>query len=221
MKTILAIHIATGVISVLAGAATLTFRKGERAHRTAGSVFFVAMVILGATIAGVGKDVGNIFPAGLTIYLVLTGWVSARRRDKEVGVFEIAAFAVAIVCAIGMAGSMAYIASGAQEPMNPYVVPVGFTVSGAIALAALGDLSVVLRRGISGVQRVARHLWRMCFGLVLAVGSFAAIGSKVLPPAVPRVQLFFASMGLILIVMFFWLVRVLFTGWLKRHPHLH
>jgi len=41
---------------------------------------------------------------------------------------------------------------------------------------------VILRGGLVGAQRVARHLWRMCFGLFIAVGSFAAQGSTVLPP---------------------------------------
>lgn len=217
MQTVLAIHIASGALSVLTGAAALASRKGGTAHRALGTVYFASMMILGATIAFVGKDFGNIFPAGLTIYLVLTGWVSARRGDNESGAFEVAAFGVAIVCAIGMALSMAYIASGGREADNPYVVRVGYTISAAMALAALGDLSVVLRRGVSGAQRIARHLWRMCFGLVIAVGSFAAIGSKALPPAVPSVPLVFGSMGVVLILMVYWLARVLFTRWLSHN----
>jgi hypothetical protein len=93
---------------------------------------------------------------------------------------------------------------------------VGFAISGAITLAALGDLSVVLRRGVSGAQRIARHLWRMCFGLLIAVGSFAAQGSDALPSAVRGPELLFSSMILVLVVMVYWLVRVLVTDWRPR-----
>jgi hypothetical protein len=31
---------------------------------------------------------------------------------------------------------------------------------------------MLLRGGVVGTQRVARHLWRMCFGLFIAAGSF-------------------------------------------------
>ena len=39
-------------------------------------------------------------------------------------------------------------------------------------LAAIGDLRMLLRGGISGTSRITRHLWRMCYGLFIATGSF-------------------------------------------------
>lgn len=217
MQTILAIHIATGALSVLAGAAALTFRKGETPHRTAGTIFVVAMTIMATTAAVVGvSNPGNTVAGTLTIYAVVTGWVTARRRDKEAGVFEIAAFFVAVACAIGGFSSAYLIASGAKEPENPFILNATISISTVMALAALGDLSVVLRRGLAGRQRIARHLWRMCFGLVIAVGSFAAQGSKALPPDVPAAEFLLSSILLVVAIMGFWLARVLLTGWLKR-----
>jgi hypothetical protein len=58
----------------------------------------------------------------------------------------------------------------------------------------------------------------MCFGLLIAVGSFAAQGAEALPPIVPRGEMLLASMVVVLSVMFYWLVRVLFTGWRTRAP---
>jgi peptidoglycan/LPS O-acetylase OafA/YrhL len=84
-----------------------------------------------------------------------------------------------------------------------------------MVLAAIGDLSVILRRGIAGTKRIARHLWRMCFGMFIAVGSFAAQGAKILPPGV-GLWVLLASMLLILSLMLYWLVRVLFTRWYER-----
>ena len=70
----------------------------------------------------------------------------------------------------------------------------------------------ILRFGAPrGVQRLRRHLWRMCFALFIAAGSFFSIRervAKILPQpfttgpmrALPIVLLFGA--------MFFWLWRV-------------
>ena len=53
-------------------------------------------------------------------------------------------------------------------------VPVGmsFFMGSVMLLAAAGDLRMLLRSGLFGAQRIARHLWRMCFGLFIAAGSF-------------------------------------------------
>ncbi len=219
MLAILPIHIAAGTLSVLAGATALILRKGGKAHRTAGSVFVVSMVIMAATAAWVGmEDPGNAVAGTLTIYAVVTAWVTARRKDERAGAFEIAAFTVAALCAIGGFWSAYLIASGAKEAANPYIVFATPFISSVMALAALGDLSVVLRRGIAGAQRIARHLWRMCFGLLIAVGSFAAQGAEALPAALPRGELLLASMLVVLAVMAYWSVRVLFTGWRAQKP---
>jgi hypothetical protein len=213
MPVLLAVHIAAGATSVLTGAAALIFRKGGRAHRTAGSVFVAAMAIMALTAAALGRDVGNIVAAGMTIYFVATAWVTARRGDRQAGWFEIAAFVAVLAFAIGGFWSAYLVASGLKPAANPYIVHATLFVSSAMALAAIGDLSVALRRGLSGAQRVARHLWRMCFGLLIAVGSFAAQGADALAPIVPGLQLLLGAMGLVLIVMLYWLARVLFTRW--------
>ena len=213
---ILPIHIAAGTLGVLAGAAALLLCKGGIGHRTAGSVFIVTMIILGATAAALGRDVSNALAGGMTIYMVATGWMAGRRRDQQAGLFEIGAFSVAILCGIGLTAGAVLLATGARKADNPFIIPVSFLLSGAVVLAALGDLSVVLRRGLSGAQRIARHLWRMCFGLFIATGSFTAQGASVLPRGVPRQQLLLGAMILVLGVMLYWLVRVLATGWKPR-----
>jgi integrase len=44
---------------------------------------------------------------------------------------------------------------------------------GTVALlCAAGDVRVLLRGGLSGTQRLVRHLWRICFGWFIATISF-------------------------------------------------
>src|SRR5204863_4774530 len=137
-----------------------------------------------------------------------TAWMAGGRRDGETGAVEMGACVVGLALAILMAMGAYALASGAMKAPNPFFPYVLYGFTGVMALAALSDLSVTLRSGLVGAQRVARHLWRMCWGLFISVGSFAAQGGRILPPAV-RGDVLLASMVIVLSVMLFWLVRVL------------
>ena len=49
-----------------------------------------------------------------------------------------------------------------------------FFLNTVFLLAAIGDARMIRAGGIQGTRRIARHLWRMCFGLFIASGSFVA-----------------------------------------------
>lgn len=72
---------------------------------------------------------------------------------------------------------------------------------------------MLVRGGVFGVQRIVRHLWRMCFGLFIATGSFfLGQGSKVFPAFVVRTNVLIIPAILPLILLTFWLLRVRFTN---------
>jgi len=50
---------------------------------------------------------------------------------------------------------------------------------------------MLVRGGVSGRQRVVRHLWRMCFGLFIATGSFFIGQPQVFPAFIRRTNLLF------------------------------
>src|SRR5437773_11478531 len=94
-------------------------------------------------------------------------------------------------------------------------------------LAAAGDVRMLVRGGVAGVKRISRHLWRMCFGLFIAAGSFFFGGSnaplsllstvglgKYLSPAFSNTTLSSVLTILPLISLIFWLVRV---GFIHAH----
>ena len=83
---------------------------------------------------------------------------------------------------------------------------------------------MLLRGGVFGAQRIARHLWRMCFGLFIAAGSFffgpsnrplrllSSVGiGQHLPAALFSTYLYLVLTLLPLILLLFWLFRVRFT----------
>lgn len=211
----LLIHIAAGLIAVLSGAAALGLRKGSPPHRVSGRVFVLAMIATGASGAYVAFFLPQMitFLAGLfTCYLVLSGWRAARAQGGA-GPAEIIAILAAL--SIGTSGVFFGLeALGSEDGLKdgfsagPY-----FFFGGLALLAAILDGSVLIRRGVTGAQRVARHLWRMCFALFIAAGSlFTGPGAEAFPEALQGSPLLSAPELIILGLMLFWLTRVLLAG---------
>ena len=205
---LMGIHIAAGILALPAGAAAAAARKGGTLHARAGTWFVGSMLVLGVTAAILepfraqpGSPINGI----IVCYFVATSWVAARRRDGVSGRFEIAAGAAAL----GMAALVIWGAlNGATTPAGPGPV---FVIGGLLLVGGLGDLNAVLRGKLGPAQRLARHLWRMCFAFFIATGSFFLGQQDVLPAAVrgsPVLLLLgFAPFG----IMVFWLVRIRFA----------
>lgn len=206
------VHAAAGFAGLLSGAAALVARKGSRPHRLAGNIFVAAMIFTGvsAVYLGLTRDqTGNAVGGVLVVYMLATAWVAAKRRDNESGLFEIAAFALA---ATGAVATFFATVTALQDGTALLGGIPGFIMAGVIALTAAMDLSVILRRGIAGKQRIARHLWRMHLGFFAAAGSFFPGQLQFFPEAVQDVKpviLLFIPAFSILVLMLYWLARVL------------
>jgi hypothetical protein len=203
---IMGVHIAGGLIALASGAIAIAFRKGGSIHASAGTWFCAAMLVLGVTAAILepfrevpGSPVGGI----MVCYFVITAWMTARRRDGEAGWIE----KLACAAALGLAALMAWGGlTGATTPAGPGPV---FALAGVCLLAGLLDLNAILRK-LSPVQRISRHLWRMCFAFFIATGSFFLGQQDVLPRAVRGSPLLFVLAFAPFAVMAFWLVRLRF-----------
>ena len=212
---ILVIHICAGLLGLLSGAAAMSFRKGSHRHRMAGNVFFISMLSLSvsaAYLAFMKHQMPNVFGGVLTFYLVATAWVTARRRDGETGIFDLVALLVAL--AVG-AAIVTYGFKVANSPTGPKDgIPVGmyFFLGSVALLSAAGDLRMLVRGGLFGAHRITRHLWRMCFGLFIATGSFFIGQQQVFPAFLRKTNVLFLPAILPLILMIFWLIRVRFKN---------
>ena len=208
---LLFLHIGGGGAGIVSGSIALLAPKGERLHRFAGDVFVVSMLIMsgiGASVAPFLSDRPSTIAGIMTFYLVATAWMTVKREAGRIGAFEIGAFAVPLsVAAAGaiFAVMAAHSPTGkvdGEPPQSSYV----FMIVGG--LAAAFDLKVILRRGISGVPRIARHLWRMCVALFVAAGSFFLGQQQVLPASWRGSPALFLPELTILLLMIFWLLRV-------------
>jgi len=217
--TLLPIHIIAGLIAIAAGFVALYTVKGMKRHRKSGTVFVYAMLVLagtGATIAAIKSQPANVMGGLMSIYLVTTGVLTLRPRDEKMRVIDAASLAAAIALAFLSTRLAFEIARSPTGTMNG-VPPAPLFAFGAVAtLGAIGDLRVILARGLQGTQRIARHLWRMCFALFIASGSFFLGQAKVFPKPIRIIPLLAIPAFLPLLFLIYWLARVLFTKWYRK-----
>jgi hypothetical protein len=215
-KALLFLHIGGGSLGMLSGAAALVARKGSRRHAIAGTVFFasmLAMAAVGACVSpflptGVLHELPNTIAGIMAFYLVLTSWVAIRRKDGGIGNVEKAGLAIALTVFIA---GVSFILAAMNSPTGTIgdTPPQAFYVFALVGgIAAASDLKVILKGGISGPARIARHLWRMCTALTIATGSFFLGQQKFLPQALHGSPLLFIPVFAPLLVMAFWLVRI-------------
>jgi uncharacterized membrane protein len=219
MNMLLPIHVAAGALAIVFGFTALFVKKGGTIHRRGGMLFVYAMLVMAATAAMLefvqSAGVANLVAALLSIYFVGTALTTVRPPSRWTRVINIVALTGAVVLAL------ASIAGGLKSLNTPGLssggVPfrtigvMSFILGAVLLLSAAGDVRVMRAGMLRGGPRLARHLWRMCFALFIAAGSFFSIRArvaKILPEpfttgpmrALPILVLFGA--------MFYWLWRV-------------
>jgi hypothetical protein len=96
-----------------------------------------------------------------------------------------------------------------------------FIFASLALLAAAGDIRMLARGGVSGTQRLVRHLWRMCFALFFATGSFFLGQQQVFPAFIRNTNVLFIPAFLPLLLLIFWLIRVRFSNARKKMSMPH
>jgi len=229
-------HICAGTSGLLSGTAAMSFPKGSPRHIVAGKVFvasMLAMAVAAVYLAIVRHQPNNIGGGIITFYLIGTAWLTARRRDGGTSRFDWVVLLIPLVLGIlTWMNGIKVVRSGASSPDG---VPVGMTffMGSVMLLAAAGDLRMLAGGGVLGAKRIARHLWRMCFGLFIAAGSFflgpsnrplrllsAVRLGQHLPQALFSTTLYSILTILPLIMLIFWLVRVRFANAYKGSVQL-
>jgi hypothetical protein len=219
---LLMLHILGGSIGLLFGTFAIAVRKGSRLHRASGNVFTIAMLTLASSgffLAILKSQTGNIIGSIITFYMISTAWLAGRRTNT--GPVEWGALLV------GIGGAAAILTLAIHSVRNPGTAdpgaPVGmaFFMAAVLLLAASGDIRMLVRGQYSGRQRITRHLWRMCFGLFIATGSFF-LGQQQVFPAFLRGSIILTVLAVLPFpVMIYWLIRVRFKNAYKIQlpPH--
>jgi uncharacterized membrane protein len=219
MQLLLPIHIAAGGLAIVLGAVALVAKKGGTLHRRGGLLFVYAMLVMGfcASILGFLESPtdANVFTGLMTAYFVGTALTTVRPVSPWTRTINGVALTVVVGLALGT------IVSGVQAFNSPGLSPGGvpfrtigvmsFVLATVMILAAAGDVRI-LRFGMPrGGPRLARHLWRMCFALFIAAGSFFSIRErveKILPEPFTSGPMRLLPILLLFGAMFYWLWRV-------------
>ena len=216
MNFVLWTHIAAGLAAIPLGAVAVAARKGGPVHSQAGVGFAVSMLVLGITASMLAPfksppDLELTIGGIMVCYFVATAWMAARRRDGTTGKFEI----IACVAALAAAPVILWLATSGSGPMPAGRSP-GIVFAALCLIAGIGDLKAILRKKLSAGQRLARHLWRMCFAFFIATGSFFLGQQDVLPQAVRGSPWLFVLAFAPIAVMLLWLVRLRFAKAIAR-----
>jgi uncharacterized membrane protein len=207
----LAFHVGTAIVALVAGLIAIAVRKGGALHRRTGSVFVYAMIASGLAAVGISAYEGRSIGGGtLMIYMVFTALTAVKPlpnlgRSLDIGLM-LAALAFAVTTYLGAFAAL----DRPGKSLNG--VPAGMLFFlGTIALvAAIGDVRMIVAGGIQGTRRLARHIWRMCFGLFIATGSFSAqlVMMKFMPPQFRSMPVILLLGGGPLVVLLYWMWRV-------------
>jgi uncharacterized membrane protein len=154
-------HIFAGSLGLLSGTAAMFFRKGSRRHVLAGRVFVASMLtmaVLAVYLAIVRHQPNNLGGGVLTLYLIGTAWLTARRGDGETSRFDWVVLLIPLALGIlTWTNGLKVVRSGASSQDG---VPVGmnFFMGSVMLLAASGDVRMLVGGGVFGARRIARHL---------------------------------------------------------------
>jgi hypothetical protein len=200
----LGVHILGGAVAIVSGFTALFVGKGSTLHRGSGQVFVAAMVVLGLT----AVPLGNIGGGLMAVYFVVTAFTTMRpfSRNLDIGLmlFALAFGLLSIADGTGtlLEGQMAK--DGVPAPMFLFLGIV-------MLLASWGDYKLIRRGPLRGSPRVIRHLWRMCFSLWIAAGSFFTIRERVetiLPEPFLHFWVRMIPVLVPLLAIFYWLWRI-------------
>ena len=216
LSLILISHIGFGIVSVIAGPIALGARKGGPIHKRAGRVFTYSMGLssaLGAILGLIHFDQLLItFHAGLLGMTLLMSGVLAARARSPVGTFWTGLVGI---CNAGNLLALMFLGYFATThgggTLFGFAAEDYFFLGVLTALAAIADVSLMVRQHLTMRHRIARHLWRMCTAFFIAAGSaFTGPGADVFPQALKASGILSVPEGLIFGLMLFWLLRTLF-----------
>ncbi len=207
------------------GGVALVASKGAWLHRRSGLLFVYAMLTMGisGSILALHKSLtnANVLGGFTAAYFVITGLTTVRPVSAWTRRLNSVALLVAIallLIEIGL-GFKALASPGRTINGVPFFML--FFLATVTALAAAGDLRLMPPRALPAPGRLARHLWRMCFALFIAAGSFFSIRervAKILPEPFTNPPMRALPIALVFLAMFYYLWRVRTRRTLAQAP---
>lgn len=168
MPPILAVHIAGASVALVAGFVALYAAKGRPWHRKAGMLFVGSMLVMGLGAAALGNVVGGL----LVCYFVVTAQLAVRPPGAGSRRLLVGGMLLALTLGVlAVTAALEALAFGDGRIDGSPAAP-GLVVGLITLVSGLSDLRVIRSGALAAAARLRRHLWRMCFALFFASGSF-------------------------------------------------
>jgi uncharacterized membrane protein len=216
---LLAFHAAMGTVGLVSGTIAMIARKGGAWHRRSGLIFVYTMIAMGVSAVGVSVYEGKADVAGgaAAAYLILTAWTTITPLPGGGRWVDGSLLLLPLLFAVGgfINGFEAMSRPGRHIDGVPAAML--FFLAAVFSLAVIGDVRMIRDGGIQGTRRLARHLWRMCFGLFIATGSFIAqlVKMSFMPEWTRSVPVIVGLALGPLIVLIYWMWRIRIRNNLK------
>jgi hypothetical protein len=178
----------------------------------------LAMAGSGALIAARLPERGTAVIGLITCYLVVTSWHAARSRDGHAGHWEQASLAAALALCTTMVIFSLQAGTSPEGRLDSLPAAAHYPFALIAGIAAVMDLSVLIRGRLEPRQRIARHLWRMCAALLIAALSFFLGQQDEFPEALRGHFLWLLPPLLVAATMLYWILRMRLGRGLKRRP---
>jgi uncharacterized membrane protein len=213
--TLLPVHILAGGLAIVLGAVALIAAKGATLHRKSGILFVYAMLTMGisGSVLALRQSLtnANVLGGFMSAYFVITALTTVRPVSEWSRRLNVGALAVAFaLAAVEIVLGFKALASprGTIDGVPFFML---FFLASITLMAGAGDIRVIRSGPLRGAPRLARHLWRMCFALFIAAGSFFSIRArvaKILPEPFTTPVMRALPVVLVFLAMFYWLWRV-------------
>jgi uncharacterized membrane protein len=224
MQALLPVHIVAGGLAIFLGGVALLASKGGTLHRKSGILFVYAMLTMGisASILALRNGFNPNFLGGFTsAYFVITALTTVRPVSAWSRRLNLGAVVVAFALAVLEIGLGVKALASPRFMINGVPGPMLFFMAAIILIGGAGDVRVMRSGPLRGAPRLKRHLWRMCFALFIAAGSFFSIRSRVariLPEPFLSAPMRALPVVLVFVAMFYWLWRVRGRIGVRRQP---
>jgi hypothetical protein len=169
----------------------------------------MVMLVSGIAAAYLKNSIGDMMLGAIVMYTVFTAWLTVHHKKNETGLLEV----TALIWVVGFAITAFAISMGWREEEAPFA----YLIWGGLAiLFALGDIRNLYHLGLSGTQRIIRHVSRIGFSLVWATLAFTDKIVKMMGANVKSMQgeqlLLIVGIPtmLILITILYWITKILF-----------
>ena len=203
------VHIAGGLVAILAGTAAAGFKKGTTRHKYAGYLFILAMTIMAVPagwISYLDSKPFDVLSSVLTIYMIITGLLAFR---ASTGCASLALMCLAMLCIAGYLWlELATQITGNRATDAP--LGAGYVFATILVLALWGDLTtrrrLLSKQKLSRQKLVVRHLWRMNTGFFMATFNLFGVRPHLFPE-------WMQSSGLLMLLAFAPLLLMAFWTW--------